>query len=165
MPEGPMKYSRGRIKTDAEDREMRANRLEAGVRGMAPGSRMRADTEDTANMMRRTSRLQREGLDLDNRMRDLMGGERKMKTGGMVKKVAKYQAGGPVKGPEPKNPPVGGGRKRPLTMFEQVSPEERREAGAPLSREEMRRITEGSRMKKGGMVKKKAGGMIKGGCK
>ena len=81
---------------------------------------------------------------------------------GMMKK---YQVGGPVKEPARKTPrPEGGGRK--MSMFEQVSPEVRREAGAPLTREEMMRIIEGmreapSRMKKGGMVKKKAGGMIK----
>jgi hypothetical protein len=101
---------------------------------------------------------------------------------GMMKKGMMYQAGGPVKEPAPrKTPRMEGGRKQ--TMFEQVSPEEQREAGAPLTREEMRRIIEGQRetpsrmkkggkvmakapaMKKGGVVKKAKGGMIGSGCK
>lgn len=72
--------------------------------------------------------------------------------------MKKYQAGGPVKAPARKSPRMEGGRK--MSMMEQVSPEERAEAGAPLSREEMRRVIEGSRMKRGGMVKKAKGGMI-----
>jgi hypothetical protein len=84
----------------------------------------------------------------------------------MMKKGAMYQAGGPVKSPERKRRIVEGGPKGlPMMTPEQrrmardsMTPEERREADAPLNAEEVRRM--GSAFKKGGMVKKKAGGMI-----
>lgn len=71
-------------KNSIAEREARANRLEANVRGMEPGTRLRGDTEDLANMMRGVSRLQERGLNQDNFMRDRYGGERKMKKGGAV---------------------------------------------------------------------------------
>ncbi len=85
---------------------------------------------------------------------------------GMMKKGAMYQAGGPVKSPERKRRVVEGGPKgTPVMTQEQrrqarsmMTPEERREADAPLTARELEGMS--SRFKKGGMVKKKAGGMI-----
>ena len=81
---------------------------------------------------------------------------------GMMKK---YQEGGPVRQPGKRRTMEGGPKGLP-TMTpaqrrqarEAMTPEERREADAPLSLEEVRRM--GGAFKKGGMVKKKAGGMI-----
>jgi hypothetical protein len=78
--------------------------------------------------------------------------------------MMKYQAGGPVKNPPSpgaKLPNVEGGRKARLRDL--ISPEERRELDAPLTAEEVRRMSE--RMKKGGAVKMKSGGVTRGdGC-
>ena len=90
------------------------------------------------------------------------------KKGGAVKKgAAKFQEGGPVRQPGKRRIMEGGPKGLPMMTPEQrrmaresMTPEERREEGAPLSLEEVRRM--GGAMKKGGMVKKKAGGMIKG---
>jgi hypothetical protein len=81
--------NRSARKNDIADRERRANELEAGTRGRAPGDRMRSATEDTANLMRSISQLQRGGLDLDNGTRQITGGERKMAKGGTVRRKRK----------------------------------------------------------------------------
>lgn len=78
-----------------------------------------------------------------------------------------YQAGGPVRQPG-KRRILEGGPKGVPTMTpaqrrmarESMTPEERREADAPLTARELEGMS--SRFKKGGVVKKKAGGMIKG---
>lgn len=87
---------------------------------------------------------------------------------GMMKK---YQEGGPVKPAERKRRVLEGGPKgMPMMSREQsrmaresMTPEERREADAPLSARELEGMSR--RFKKGGMVKKKAGGMIPKGKK
>ena len=91
-----------------------------------------------------------------------------MKKGGAVSKgAAKFQEGGPVRQPGKRRIMEGGPKGLPMMTPEQrrqaresMTPEERREADAPLTAEEVRRM--GGAFKKGGMVKKKAGGMIKG---
>lgn len=94
------------------------------------------------------------------------------KKGGAVKKGAmKYQEGGPVKSPERKRRVLEGGPKgMPMMTREQSrmaremeTPEERRERTAPMTARELEGMS--SRYKKGGMVKKKAGGMIPKGKK
>ena len=82
------------------------------------------------------------------------------KKGGMVK-PKKYQEGGPVKVPGKK--PAMGGPKAPATrMRDMISPEERRELDAPLTRQELDRMRE-SGFKKGGAVKAPAKKMKSGG--
>ena len=84
---------------------------------------------------------------------------------GMMKKGMMYQEGGPVRSPGKRRIVEGGPKGLPMMTPEQrrmarqsMTPEERREADAPLTAEEVRRM--GSAFKKGGMIKKKAGGMI-----
>lgn len=75
----------------------------------------------------------------------------------MKDRVMKYRVGGPAKDPmpsPPKVPNLDGGRKARLRDL--ISPEERRELDAPLTAEEVRRMSE--RMAKGGVVKKMAAG-------
>ena len=77
-----------------------------------------------------------------------------------------YQAGGPVKSPGKRRILEGGPKGVPMMTREQsrmaresMTPDERREYGAPLTAEELAGMS--SRYKKGGIVKKKAGGMVK----
>lgn len=85
-------------------------------------------------------------------------------------KKAMYREGGPVKSPERKRRILEGGPKGvPMMTREQsrqaresMTAEERREADAPLTARELEGMSR--RMKKGGVVKKAKGGMIKG-CK
>jgi hypothetical protein len=83
----------------------------------------------------------------------------------MMKKGMMYREGGPVRAPGKRRGMDGGQKGVPFMTPEQsrqarsmMTPEERREADAPLTARELESM--GRRMKKGGMVKKKAGGMI-----
>jgi hypothetical protein len=84
---------------------------------------------------------------------------------GTMKKGMMYQEGGPVRMPGKRRVLEGGAKGTPVMTQEQrrqarsmMTPEERREADAPLTARELEGMS--SRFKKGGMVKKKAGGMI-----
>lgn len=84
---------------------------------------------------------------------------------GMMKKGMMYREGGPVRQPGKRRIVEGGRKGVPFMTPEQtrqarreMTAEERREADAPLTAEELAGMS--SRFKKGGMVKKKAGGMI-----
>ena len=84
---------------------------------------------------------------------------------GMMKKGMMYREGGPVRASGKRRGMDGGQKGVPVMTQEQrrqarsmMTPEERREADAPLTARELEGMS--SRMKKGGMVKKKAGGMI-----
>lgn len=84
-----------------------------------------------------------------------------------MKKAMKYQEGGPVRMPGKRRILEGGPKGVPVMTPEQrrqaresMTPEERRERDAPFTAQEMESM--GRRYKKGGVVKKKAGGMIKG---
>lgn len=90
---------------------------------------------------------------------------------GMMKKGMMYQEGGPVKDSGPTRSPgkrrilEGGPKGLPMMTPEQLrqareaeTPEERRERTRPDTPEDLQDYRR--RMKKGGMVKKKAGGMI-----
>jgi hypothetical protein len=85
---------------------------------------------------------------------------------GMMKKGMMYQEGGPVRSPGKRRIMEGGPKGLPMMTPEQLrqareamTPEERREyQSAPDAREMEDRQR---RMKKGGMVKKAAGGMVK----
>ena len=84
---------------------------------------------------------------------------------GMMKKGMMYQEGGPVRSPGKRRVLEGGPKGMPMMTREQsrmaresMTPEERREADAPLTARELEGMSR--RFKKGGMVKKKAGGMI-----
>lgn len=81
---------------------------------------------------------------------------------GMMKK---YQEGGPVRQPGKRRTLEGGAKGVPVMTPEQrrmaresMTPEERRERDAPITAEELAGMSR--RFKKGGVVKKKAGGMI-----
>jgi hypothetical protein len=83
----------------------------------------------------------------------------------MMKKGMMYQEGGPVRASGKRRVVEGGRKGVPVMTQEQrrqarsmMTPEERREADAPLTARELEGMS--SRFKKGGMVKKKAGGMI-----
>lgn len=90
------------------------------------------------------------------------------KKGGAVKKgAAKFQEGGPVRQPGKRRILEGGPKGLPMMTPEQLrqarqseTAEERRERTRPDTPEDLQDYQR--RMKKGGMVKKKAGGMIKG---
>lgn len=149
-----MKFQEGGLidRSEAKRRRETAANMVRSVDAMpSPRSRMargmaEVGLEDTAA---ETRRLQR-----DNMERERMGGMRK------------FQEGGPVRAPGKRRIMEGGPKGLPMMTpaqrrqaRESMTPEERREADAPLTLEEVRRM--GGAMKKGGMVKKKAGGMIK----
>jgi hypothetical protein len=69
--------------------------------------------------------------------------------GGLVK-PKKFQVGGPVK--VPFKTPGPGGRKARVRMRDYISPEERKELDAPLTRAEKDRMAENG-FKKGGAIK------------
>lgn len=83
---------------------------------------------------------------------------KKYQSGGTVRSTAKRREG-PIIDGGPKAAPVAPMAKRPPRMRDLISPEERRELDAPLTADEVRRMSEG--YKKGGMIKKKAGGVVK----
>jgi hypothetical protein len=83
----------------------------------------------------------------------------------MMKKGMMYQEGGPVRSPGKRRIVEGGPKGLPMMTPEQLrqareaeTPEERRERTRPDTPEDLQDYRR--RMKKGGMVKKKAGGMI-----
>jgi hypothetical protein len=82
-----------------------------------------------------------------------------------MKKGMMYQEGGPVRMPGKRRVLEGGAKGTPVMTREQSrqaremeTPEERRERTAPFTPEQLQDYQR--RMKKGGVVKKKAGGMI-----
>jgi len=84
---------------------------------------------------------------------------------GMMKKGMMYQEGGPVRASGKRRGMDGGQKGVPVMTQEQrrqarsmMTEEERREADAPLTARELEGMS--SRYKKGGMVKKAAGGMV-----
>ena len=84
---------------------------------------------------------------------------------GMMKKGMMYREGGPVRSPGKRRIMEGGPKGLPMMTPDQLrqareaeTPEERRERTAPITPEQLEDYRR--RMKKGGMVKKKAGGMI-----
>jgi hypothetical protein len=182
---------RGRAKSEIDERESRANREEAGVRGEPLNSSRRELAERSATMLRRNAALERNLLEADNIMRGLRGGDRKMKEGGMVKKAAggmvkKYQEGGSVSRAAPERiadetAGTGGdymGMRAPRRggLRSGRANANRRMEGLRAAEKENRALADtgdmgGYAYKKGGKVmakapvKKKAGGMIGRGCK
>ena len=121
-------------------------------------SRESMTADDLNEIVLRLNRGEKPVTETEKRLADRMGIA--YRKGGMVKPM-KYQEGGAIKVPG-KKPAMGGSKAPASRMRDMISPEERRELDAPLTRQERDRMRE-SGFKKGGMIKPKTA-MKKGGA-